>query len=542
MTTFQVSEQTHPTVLPQRRALESAVADNLGSRDETGHRRPADGWTAGLEHGRGEMPDLGTHDQARHAGASALAEAAPAVGNDSITAPIRPGVGAARVFVLDRYGKPLMPCHPARARELLAKGRAVVARHTPFVIRLKDRTVAESTVAGVSMRIDPGSKGTGLAVTDDLRRVDSSAAEIGAVRRGLYAVELQHRGQAIHKSMQQRAGNRRRRRSANLRYRAPRFSNRAHPTGWLGPSLRHRVDSTLSWVGRLSRWAPIREIHLERVSFDTHALAQGREALDGAEYQQGTLAGYEIRQYLLEKWGRACAYCQAQGVPLQIEHIQPKAHGGSDRISNLTLACRPCNQSKGARPVVDFLSRRPEVLAKIMSRAKAPLRDASVMNATRWQLWRRLGSLGIPLHAWSGGRTKYNRQTQNLAKTHTLDALAVGDLPAAIRIVRQPHTILVAASTGRGKYARTTSDRYGFPRLIRPRRKIFFGYATGDLVIAIVPSGNNRGTHTGRVAVRATGKFNIRTADGLVQGIHHRHTSLLQRADGYGYTHRQEQR
>ncbi|WP_394346608.1 HNH endonuclease [Methylacidiphilum sp. Yel] len=26
-----------------------------------------------------------------------------------------------------------------------------------------------------------------------------------------------------------------------------------------------------------------------------------------------------------------------------IEHIQPKSFGGSDRVSNLTLACRPCN-------------------------------------------------------------------------------------------------------------------------------------------------------------------------------------------------------
>ena len=55
-------------------------------------------------------------------------------------------------------------CHPARARHLLTAGRAVVAHHTPMVIRLKDRTAADSTVTGVEVGIDPGSKFTGIAV------------------------------------------------------------------------------------------------------------------------------------------------------------------------------------------------------------------------------------------------------------------------------------------------------------------------------------------------------------------------------------------
>src|SRR6266704_2987351 len=44
------------------------------------------------------------------------------------------------VFVLDRHKHPLMPCSPKRARLLLTRGRAVVHRLKPFVIRLKDRT------------------------------------------------------------------------------------------------------------------------------------------------------------------------------------------------------------------------------------------------------------------------------------------------------------------------------------------------------------------------------------------------------------------
>jgi 5-methylcytosine-specific restriction endonuclease McrA len=60
--------------------------------------------------------------------------------------------------------------------------------------------------------------------------------------------------------------------------------------------------------------------------------------LQGKEYKQGTLACYETREFLflLEKWNRECAYCGAKDVPLQIEHIQPRAKGGSDSITNLT--------------------------------------------------------------------------------------------------------------------------------------------------------------------------------------------------------------
>jgi len=67
------------------------------------------------------------------------------------------------------------------------------------------------------------------------------------------------------------------------------------------------------------------------------------------------------------------------------------------------------------------------------------------------------------------------------------------------------------------------------------RQKQVRGFQTGDLVRAEVPQGRKAGTHTGRVAVRVSGSFNIQTPAGVIQGIHARHCALLQRADGYGY-------
>jgi 5-methylcytosine-specific restriction endonuclease McrA len=422
------------------------------------------------------------------------------------------------VFVLDKHGTPMQPTTPARARKLLKSRRAVVARHTPFVIRLKDRTAAESEVDGVELGIDPGSKHTGLAV------FTTQAGE----RRGRYAVQLDHRGAAIRKKLQQRAAYRRGRRGRNLRYRAPRFLNRTRPEGWLAPSLQHRVDTTVSWVDRLSRWAPVRAVHVERVSFDAHAIAVGRP-LEGAEYQHGTLHGTEVREYLLAKFGRACVYCGATGVPLNIDHVRPRSRGGSDRVSNLVLSCVPCNQAKGNRPVEEFAS--PAVASRVKAQAKAPLLDAAAVNTTRWALWRALDNR-LPTHVASGGRTKWNRARNHLPKTHTFDALAVGKADAITETVTR---VLVVGCTGRGTYTRTRTDKHGFPRLRLPRQKQFFGFATGDLARAVVPTGKYVGTHTGRVAVRASGSFAVRTAHGLVTA-RHRHFRLLQRADGYAYT------
>jgi 5-methylcytosine-specific restriction endonuclease McrA len=545
MTTLPTGEQTHPGVLPQRQAMESAGADNSGSRDETACGHSASQLSAGGKHGRGETRLGSTRRTERHAESAApSAETAatrsgnaPHATSDRTVAPTRHAShpGAPHVFVLDKGGRPLMPCHPARARELLSKGRAVVTRQSPFVIRLKDRTRDESSVQDLQIRIDPGSRATGIALTVE-NREDTKTAEPITVRRGLMAFELRHRGSQISARLKQRADYRRRRRNKNCRYRAPRYANRARPNGWLPPSLVHRANTTVSLVSRLIRWCPVSEIHVERAAFDVHALSAG-QPLHGAEYQHGTLHGVEIRAYLLSKWDHSCAYCSARDVPLNIDHVHPRAHGGSNRISNLLIACVPCNQAKGDQRIDDFLSGRPALLVRIRRQLKTPLRDAAAMNATRNRLMTDLSLTGLPVLGWSGARTKWNRGALDLPKSHTFDALCVGEInhEAGHSVVRHPFQIMTVTATGRGTYARTRPDRFGFPRLRLPRTKLQHGFQTGDFVRATLRSGRYEGTHTGRVAVRASGRFNIKKGDALVQGVHHRHIQLLQRADGYAY-------
>src|SRR5207244_687529 len=210
------------------------------------------------------------------------------------------------------------------------------------------------------------------------------------------------------------------------------------------------------------------------------------------------------------KWNRACAYCGATNVALQIEHIQSRAKGGSSRVSNLCLACEPCNVEKGTQDIRVLLAKKPQVVARILAQAKVPLKDAAAVNAMRWELYRRLQALGVPVECGTGGRTKYNRMTRKLDKSHWIDAACVGaSTPEHIQV--QSVVPLLITATGHGSRQMCRMDRYGFPRTGPKQAKHVEGFQSGDMVRAVVTKGKKVGTYVGRVAVRATGSFNIAT-------------------------------
>lgn len=426
-----------------------------------------------------------------------------------------------RVLVLDANKKPLDPCSPARARKLLKGGRASVFRQYPFSIVLHDRTLEESTVHPHSLKTDPGSRASGMAIVAE------------HTQKVVFAAEIEHRGLRIKAAMDTRRAVRTSRRARKTRYRPARFDNRVRPAGWLPPSLEGRVANIETWVARLTRYAPIAGLSMEVVRFDTQKLENPE--ITGVEYQQGTLAGYEAREYLLEKWGRECAYCGAKGVPLEIDHIHPRSRGGTDRVSNLTLACRACNQAKGNQDIRKFV-KEPARLVGILKQAQAPLRDAAAVNSTRWRLFERLKSTGLPLEVGTGGWTKFNRRTQAYPKAHWIDAACVA--PSGQAVTLDPrHQPLYIRATGHGRRQMAGLDKYGFPKRHKSRDKRHFGFATGDIVTASVPTGKKAGHHNGLVAIRKSGYFNIRTQPTLIQGIHHRHCRITHRKDGYAYVH-----
>jgi len=59
------------------------------------------------------------------------------------------------------------------------------------------------------------------------------------------------------------------------------------------------------------------------------------------------------RRLVRERAVDRCEYCQRHQsdsllIPLQIEHVLPRKHGGGDDIESLALACAECNLHKGS--------------------------------------------------------------------------------------------------------------------------------------------------------------------------------------------------
>jgi 5-methylcytosine-specific restriction endonuclease McrA len=373
----------------------------------------------------------------------------------------------------------------------------------------------------LKIKLDPGYKTTGIAIVND---------QSGEV---VFGAELSHRGHIITKALKGKREIRHSRRARHTRYRKTRFKNRKNKKkGWIAPSIESRVTNILTWVHRFRKLCPIQAISQELVKFDLQKMENPE--ISGIEYQQGTLQGYEIREYLLEKWERKCAYCEKENIPLQIEHIYPRAKGVNNRISNLTLACESCNQKKGTQSIETFLKNKPDTLKKLLDQVKKPLKDAAAVNITRWKLFERLKETGLPVEVGSGGLTKYNRTVRNLPKTHWIDAVNVGKSTPNVLLIKNIIPLLITAN-GYGNRQMCLMDKYGFPRTSPKGNKVVHGFQTGDIVKAVVTKGKKKGTYVGKVAIRSNGYFNITTSKMVIQGIKYTDCQIIHRVDGYSY-------
>ena len=314
--------------------------------------------------------------------------------------------GAVYAYVLNQNGAPLMPCTPAKARHLLASGRAEVIQRTPFTIRLL--WSCEVNVQPIILGVDPGYKTTGFSAVPE--------------KKELISGEMKPRTD-VSKKIQNRAMYRRNHRS-RLWYREPRFDNRKKDEGWLAPSIRHRLQTHIRLVEILRKLLPISKVVVEVANFDQQRMMNPE--ISGVEYQQGELCGFEVREYLLEKWGRKCAYCKKKNIPLQVEHIIPKSCGGSGRVSNLTISCERCNQEKGNQTAEEFGHPR------IQTHAMKPMKAEAFMNNIRWRLVDALKEL-LPCKHTYGSVTKYRRSKDGLEKSHVNDAFVIASGAGQVR-------------------------------------------------------------------------------------------------------------
>lgn len=450
------------------------------------------------------------------------------------------------VITLDKNKRPLGYCTPKRARQLIGKGRVCVYRYYPFTVILKD---ADSRTAcpqhDYNIKIDPGASYTGIAVTDRDRVV-------------LY-LKLEHRGGMVVSNLKARKGVRRNRRSRETVYRRCKFRKSGsyetpRKEGWLPPSIHSILGNILHWVKTLTRLLGPARISLELVKFDTQLLEN--PDVEGLGYQRGTLYGYEIRSYLMEKYQHTCQYCAGKSGDraLEWEHMLPKSRGGSDRVKNATLACHTCNQEKGNLTPQEWLSgleakkklsgldrERIRCIQRLLEGRKngQSLRYAAWANSMRWKLYRELSDLSMDgkVTAGTGGRTAYNRHVLGIPKDHHLDALCCCDAPGeGYRDTVQP--VLSIKAMGRGSRLLGHVNQCGIITVkYRNHHKRVNGLQTGDIVCAVVPNGKYQGTHTGRIMIRSSGTHDIHPMNGK-RFTMTKKTSLrvLQHLDGYQYS------
>jgi 5-methylcytosine-specific restriction endonuclease McrA len=293
-------------------------------------------------------------------------------------------------------GKPLMPTTPRKAKVLLKEGKATVKERCPFIIQLKYAT--GETTQPIRLGLDIGYQQIGFsAMTDTL---------------GLICGTLILR-KDVSKKLEERRIYRRSRRG-RLWYRESRFLNRKKEEGWLAPSIQHRFDSHIRLVTKLESLLPITYKKVEVANFDAHKMQNSE--INGIEYQHGTLQGYKVREYLLDKYQRTCIYCGKKNVPLEVEHIVPKSRGGTDSVTNLTLSCKDCNKKKGDKTAEEF------GYPNVQKQATIPLKAAACLNNLRWKIIEHLEA-----EYTYGYVTKYQRKKLGLEKSHINDAFVIAD-------------------------------------------------------------------------------------------------------------------
>lgn len=422
------------------------------------------------------------------------------------------------VFVLDKSKKPLDMISHAKARILLKNKQAVVHKIYPFTIRLRDNS-AVSKDRSYIVKIDPGSRHTGIAIVDDKNQV-------------VMLTEIEHRGHLIKKKLDSRRVIRHHRRNRKTRYRPARFLNRTKPKGWIAPSVKSRADNVINFIKKYKKLININKVMIENVSFDVAQMSSD-DCLIGTGYKKGPLYDTNLREFIFSKTKGRCSYCGAKAT--EIDHIVPRAKGGSNSTYNLTPACKLCNEMKSNLSLKEFGKKVGKDFSKLEPK-KLP-KDASVVQIARNYMVKEITKLVSNITTHPSWLTKYNRDQLGLPKEHYYDALSVGEIPTKFHFLTDK--VLQISAKGRGSRQMCRMDKFGFPRTSAKASKSVNGFQTGDMARAIVPKGLKKGEYLGRVIIHSNECFDVKTNKETIQGIWYKHFHIIQRGDGYLYNYKE---
>jgi hypothetical protein len=335
------------------------------------------------------------------------------------------------VFVIDADGQPLLPTHPARARQLLHDNKAKPYQMLPFTIQLTRRV--ENAVRDLIVGIDDGAKEVGIAVVDE------------ASQKVVFAGTIKLR-QDVTRKMRQRAAYRRSRRSRKLRHRKARF-NRSKAKGWLPPTIRQKKDSIVRVVRDLQRILPISKTVVEQGMFDTASLAAGRQ-LVGRAYQISDYEGHDFREKVLWRDSYQCQRCGSSNS-LQAHHIHHKAHGGTNTPHNGITLCETCHQA--LHEGLWILDIKPK-----------HFQYPAHLQVGKWYLHDALLDLGLQVAVCFGWMTRTWRKRLGLEKSHIHDAIAMACQDEQPTIACQHYLIIPKRKkVWEDNPTKTTTEKHG---------------------------------------------------------------------------------
>ena len=396
--------------------------------------------------------------------------------------------------VLDQNGKPLMPTtRLGKVYRLLKTQKAHIVSYEPFTIQL-DYEPDTHIIQPMTLGVDSGAIHSGYSVANE--------------QREFYSSEVIARDNISYRISDRRMY-RQNRRYRKTRYRKPRFNNRKNKKkGWLPPSLEQKVAVQLNEIDHLHRHFPIETIIVEVAEFDIQKIKNPN--ISGKDYQQGTLQGYNIRNYLLEKHGRKCFYCDKEVSAFEVEHMIPKAKGGSNRIDNLTLSCHSCNQKKGTLTAEEFIKQTlpAEKVAKKLkqlSNEKRLFKYMAHMNATRWTLYDAINDKYPNVKMTYGYITKYNRIQAGLPKAHHIDAKCITGLA---QVPSFDTTVVKMKMRRHNRQLHRATFSKGHVRKAASLPTVMFGFRLYDIVMY----NNHRYYIKGR---RSNGSFALVSVEGL---------------------------
>ena len=415
--------------------------------------------------------------------------------------------------VLDQNGKPLMPTtRLGKVYRLLKTQKAHIVSYEPFTIQL-DYEPDTHIIQPMTLGVDSGAIHSGYSVANE--------------HREYYSAEVIARND-ISNRLSDRRMYRRNRRYRKTRYRQPRFNNRKNKKkGWSPPSLEQKVAVQVNEINHLHRYFPIKTIIVEVAEFDIQKIKN--PDISGIEYQQGTLQGYNIRNYLLEKHNRKCFYCGKTVSGFEVEHMTPKARGGSNRIDNLTLSCHDCNEKKGTLTAEEFIRqtlpvKKATTKLKQLPNEKRLFKYMAYMNATRWTLYNAIKERYPNVKMTYGYITKYNRIQAGLPKAHHIDAKCITGFTIVPSI---DQTVVKVKMRRHNRQLHRATFSKGHIRKAACLPTVTFGFQLYDIVLF----NNHRYYIKGR---RSSGAFALVSVEGLKdENRNYKKLTLLARTNAY---------